>query len=241
MENKQRRTRRTNEQIENEIDEAIKRLVEEKGFIDFPVTTIFNEAGVDPNAFYRRYKGLPEIYNEIARKYDFWVNDSIRVSDLAVIGDEEFMKQTLNNLYKHINENKIMQKLLLWELTEVNSTTQHTAQLRDTLNHTLLSYYNNSLSKSGLNTNCIFAILIAGIYYLILQRGIATFCLIDFSSEQGEKILEETIGQIVDMLYQKQEQSIKQRETIEKMLADRISKKKICHYLNLSMEDLKDF
>jgi hypothetical protein len=45
------------------------------------------------------------------------------------------------------------------------------------------------------------ALLISGIYYLILHRNMSTFCNVDFSSKSGRERLEKTIDQLVSILF----------------------------------------
>jgi hypothetical protein len=45
------------------------------------------------------------------------------------------------------------------------------------------------------------ALIISGIYYLILHRNMSTFCNVDFSSKSGRDRLEKTIDQLVSILF----------------------------------------
>lgn len=199
------RQRRSNEELEASIISALEKIIEEKGFTHLPVTSLISAAKIDPNAFYRRFNGMEALYETIAKKYDFWLNDSIDMSELSKYSDEEYLVKILTDLHKKLSSDKMMQKVLLWELSEENETTKHTAALRDILNQSLLSYYRNSLKESGLDTNAIFAIIIAGIYYLMLHRGIASFCDINFTSEDGARRLDNAIKQIIHLLYMNNE------------------------------------
>lgn len=236
---KKRKVRRTKEQLEIDIVEALEKMISEKGFIHMPVTSLISEAQIDPNVFYRRYQTVADIYDDIAKKYDFWINESVNISDIGSMGDKAFMIEQFKILYKKLSDNLVLQKLLLWEITDINKTTKRTSQLRDTLHHGLLSYYDMIFESSGLDINCIFALFISGIYYLTLHRGIATFCLIDFSTEEGASRLNKTIEQLVDILYLKLEHQKNQKRMVQMMLKDGISEKKVCQYIGVSLSELR--
>lgn len=142
MEPKNRRERRTKIQLEQDMMGAIARLVCEKGFSDIPLLEFTAEANIDPNVFYRRYT-VEDIYSELARKYDFWANGSVNVNRLHTLGDKAFFVNRIKMLHSRssLKANPIMQKILLWELTEVNEATRHSAQIRDTMNSNLVLYY----------------------------------------------------------------------------------------------------
>lgn len=239
MEQKNRRERRTKIQLEQDMMGAIERLVCEKGFSDISLLEFTAEANIDPHVFYRRYKTVEDIYSELAKKYDFWINDSINVNELHRLGYKAFFANGIKMLHTNLKANPIMQKLLLWELTEVNETTKHSAQMRDTMNSNLVLYYKRLFDQINVEITPILALLIAGIYYLTLHRGITTFCLIDFSSEQGKQKLDTAIDAITELVFAQIEQHERQVTMAKEMNKDGILHKNICKYMGISAEKLK--
>lgn len=235
----QKSKRRTNIQLEQDMMSAIEDLVSEKGFSDIPLLEFINRAHIDPNVFYRRYKTLDDIYGMLAKRYDFWINDSIDISDLQRLGDKAFLSNVIKKLHNTLLENPIMQKLLLWELTEVNETTKHSAQFRDTMNANLVLYYKRIFDEVNIDIAAIAAILVGGTYYLTLHRGIATFCLIDFNSEQGRKQLDAAIDAVTELLFLHIEQTNKQIAMAKEMVKDGIKPQDICRYMGITPKELK--
>ncbi len=236
---KKRKARRTKEQLEQDIVDALEVLVSKKGFADIPVTYLISEAGIDPNVFYRRYQTVSDIYNEVAKKYDLWVNNTINLGDLNTLGDKLLLSQSLKKLHRDLSDNVVMQKLLLWEITDINSTTKRTASMRDTMNQSLISYYKQVFETSDINIQGALSILIGGVYYLTLHKEISTFCMIDYNSSEGAKILDKTLEQMVDMLYTHMNFKSNQKRMALEMLADDIPKKKICQYMGISLAEFK--
>lgn len=239
MEQKNRRERRTKIQLEQDMMDAIERLVCEKGFSNIPLLEFTHEANIDPNVFYRRYKTVEDIYSELSKKYDFWINDSIDVNQLHTLGDKAFFANGIKMLHRTLQANPVMQKILLWELTEINETTKHSAQTRDTMNSNLVLYYKRLFELINFEITPVLAILIAGVYYLTLRRGIATFCLIDFSSEQGKEKLDAAIDTITEMVFAQIEHRNRQVTMAKEMDKDGILHENICKYMGLSTKELK--
>lgn len=239
IEQKSKRERRTNEQLEQDILNAIESLVCKKGFTEIPLMEFINEAHIDPNVFYRRYKTVSDVYSTLAKRNDFWINDSIEMSELPKLGDKAFFASGLKKLCNTLRDNLIMQKLLIWELSEVNETTKHSAQFRDTMNSNLVLYYKRIFDEVGIDIAPIIALMISGIYYLTLHRGIATFCLIDFSTEEGQKKLSSTIDTITEMLFRHIEHQKKQVFMAKEMAQDGITHQNICKYMGITPKELK--
>lgn len=66
---------------------------------------------------------------------------------------------------------------------------------------------------------------------MTLRRGITTFCLIDFSSEQGKEKLDAAIDTITDLIFAQIEHYEKQVTMANEMDKDGILHKNICKYM----------
>lgn len=241
METMKSGTRRTNSQLDSDVMRELEGLVKQHGFGNIDLTMLLQKAHVGANVFYRRYGSMQQLYDTLAGNYDFWINDTVKISDLNTLGPKKFFAHTLKSLYKGLSDNAIMQKLLLWEMSEDNDTTRRTAQMRDIMNLNLIQYYDLMFRPAKINIRSVVALLISGIYYLILHRERAEFCSIDFNSAEGEKLLSEAIDILTDVIFDKLDQFNEKREMISRMLADGISKRKVCKYMNITVSELNSF
>lgn len=218
----------------------LEKLVQEKGFANVSVTALMARANLEANVFYRRYGSIDNLYDRLAKRYDFWINDTIKISELNDLGPKLFFAKTLKTLYKELYENAVMQKLLIWEMTADNSTTRRTAQMRDTMNLNLVEYYDLMFKPLNINIRGIIALLISGIYYLILHKERAPFCSIDFNrADGGGKAFSEAVDTLVDLLFNQLESYNEKRESLNRMLKDGISKEKACQYLGISLTEFE--
>ena len=71
-ENKTKRYRRTNVDIQADIIKAAESLIKKKGFASILVTELINKARIEPLVFYNRYDNLSEFYDEFVKRYDYW-------------------------------------------------------------------------------------------------------------------------------------------------------------------------
>ena len=231
------RVRRTNAEIDNAVMTELEKLVIRNGFEKVLVTELMAKASLESPVFYRRYGSIDNLYDKLAQRYDFWINDTIKMSELSDLGPKLFFAKTLKTLYKELCNNIVMQKLLLWEISADNDTTRRTAQIRDLMNLNLVEYYDMLFKPAHINIRGVIAILISGVYYLILHKERASFCKIDFNTPEGEEAFSEAVDILVEMLFDRIEIHNEKRECYERMLKDGISKKKACQYLGVGINE----
>lgn len=231
--------RRTKVQLEKDIMNALEQLIIERGFMNIPMLTLVKAAGIDPNVFYRRYGVIENLFDKFTSQYDFWLNDILNISDLPKLGDRTFFTESLKKLYDELERNHVMQKLLAWELSEDNSITRRTAGMREKLNLNLIAYYEDVFRSSGIDIKSITALLLGGLYYIVLHQERATFCTMDFRTEEGHKSLNNAIDTVVGLIFDKLEQRQKQQQMVQRMLNDGISQAKISEYLDITPYQLK--
>ena len=132
-----------------------------------------------------------------------------------------------------------MQKLLLYEMTTINSTTKRSAETRDVMNLNLITFYENLFAPAKINIKSIASILIGGIYYLILHKECAKICTIDFKTKEGENAFSEGIDFLTDIIFDRLEMYDRDKKAIRQMISDGISESKICKYMGINKNDLK--
>lgn len=175
---KERRKRRSTKDIEESIINAATRLIEIEGFSNLTVTGIMRQAEIEPVQFYNRYDDLNKFIDEYVKKYDYWFSDIVK-SQKQYSNDKALYMNILVGLFQSLSENKIMQELLKWELANNNETSQRTAQLRELHTLPLCQKFSNIFSNTDIDIVTISALIIGGIYYLILHDKLSTFSGID--------------------------------------------------------------
>lgn len=184
MEN--RRKRRTKNDIEESINRAATQLIKEKGFQDLTVTAIMQKARIEPVVFYNRYNDLNSFMDEFVKRYDYWFSNIAKgIEDIQDIKKQYVL--ILKSLFDSLQENEVMQQLLRWELSSNNNTTQHTARLREFYTLPLVEEYKNIFKNSNIEIDAVSALVIGGIYYLILHGNLSEFAGIDIKTDEGKQ------------------------------------------------------
>ena len=233
-EQKTRRKRRNKYRLRLDLLEAVSRVLREKGYINLNINNVCEYADVDRNAVYRHFKDFDSMLSQFIETKDYWVGALDNVKDVEIKDFKLFLKQILFNQYDSINKDPELQQLLIWELAELSLRTKTIAQRRETLSENLIKQFDAHFKESGIDFNTICAIIIAGIYYLIMHKKHSTFCLVDFVKEK-ERMLE-AIDQIVEILFEVKEK----REQTLKFAANALRKgfdeQTVCEIFELSPE-----
>lgn len=229
---KERTARRTNEQLENAVMSALEALITERGFMNASLLSFLKIAGIEANVFYRHYGTLDQLYDKFIDQYDFRLYDTLN-SNMHKSDDRQFCKKVLKKLYMGLEQDIVMQKILLWELSDLNPTTCKTAAIRERMSLDIMGYISAAFSRTSIDIQPIAALLVAGVHYIILHRGHSGFCTLDFKTGYGRKRIFKAIDMLVNLLFDKLEQEQRYREMALRMEKDSISEAKIAYYLDV--------
>lgn len=231
---KERRKRRSAKDIEENIINAATYLIENEGFSNLTVTGIIRQAEIEPVQFYNRYDDLNRFIDEYVKKFDYWFSDIVKSLNQSR-SDKELYINILIGLFQSLSGNKVMQELLKWELANNNETSQRTAQLRELHTLPLCQKFSNIFSNTDIDIVTISALIIGGIYYLILHDKLSTFSGIDLKKESDRQKVIKAISKLSEMLFTPIPSSLT-RENIDiivKMKKDNIPVDKIAYYTGI--------
>lgn len=230
--NKPRRHRRTRETLEKDVLNAVTSLIEEVGFANVTLTAVAQRAKIEASVFYRRYDNLEELFDEYTHKYDYWLSGITELlpTDLS---DEDTLKWLLRSLSTALYRNRVMQQLLIWELSDDNHVTRRTANLREKISENLIQALETRFANSGFDMNVVVALFISGIYYLILHRNMSKFCNVDFSTRKGKERLENTVDQLVSVIFCEIKRKSELKEIAENLKAEGVSEELLAKYIQL--------
>jgi len=221
-ENKPKRYRRTNVDIQADIIKAAESLIKKKGFASMLVTELIKKARIEPLVFYNRYDNLSEFYDEFVKKYDYWFKDVLTGIQFPTDSELGYIS-IFKDVQKALQNKSVMLELLRWEIAEGNETTVRTAMLREMHTLPLVNIYEAKFKT--IDISAMSALIIGGIYYLNLHRDRSKFAEIDLNTEQGQKRIERALEDFGRMIFHHQELTDYKRTVAEKMKGKGISDK----------------
>ena len=213
MENKKKRVRRTYQELEKDLFNAISSLVKKEGFGKITFVNISNEAKVNMSVLVRRYGKVENLIELYTQKFDYFLNDILYSKDLSNIDDSKKLFHIIAERFvTTLHRNKEMQELMIWELAENNPITRKSTRRREKTLMETLDLYRDPIKHSGIYPNAFLALITAGMYYILLRKDRSTLCGIDFHSKEGRKILIETLFQLTSLLVDKSNEMIRKEE-----------------------------
>ena len=211
---KPRRQRRSKADIEAAIQKAAIVQIKKKGFARALVTDIVKRAKIEPIVFYNRFKNLDEFYDVFVKRYDYWISDLTRSFNSSLENENGYI-EAMHTLLDALLDDSLMTELLRWEVAEGTSITERTAKLREIDFNTIIKRFEQSICTTGVDGVAISAIIIAGIYFMVLHKDRSTFAGIDLNSEQGIERLKNAFGQLGKMLYSARKNEEKRQRLAE--------------------------
>lgn len=197
-----RKTSGGDEALEKKVMRATKEIIEAHGFAALTEQAVVGRAGVDRRKYRARYKNLQVLVREFVSMNDYWLGN-LSVGICGTLGIESFVHQTCLNLVRSLYNDRVMQRMLIWELDSDNEITREIAKLRETKNRSLVNAFAKHAEVTGEDIPALMALLVGGIYYMILHSGRSTFCGVDFSTVKGKKRLADAINFMVQTIYAK--------------------------------------
>lgn len=184
---------------------SVGKILKDQGYANLGINQVAEEANVDKTFIYRKYKDFDGLLRAYIEKQDFWLRILEEIEDLKIEDQRSFMKEILAEQFAAVYKNEEFQQYLVWELGDKEGFTTKIAIERELMADKLLKQTSKGIENTGINLNMIYALFIAGIYYLILHRGKSTFCTIDITQEGDTQEFNRTIAWLVDVIFDKQE------------------------------------
>ena len=193
------RNRRTKKELEHLIWDAFERLAIKDGFYSITLVKLAREADVEPPVIYKRFKDAEDLFEQYVQRNDFWLNRTIAID--PNLSPKECVVKVLTGLIDHMYDNEIMQRILLTVLNNTNETSRQIAANRERSNKHLIEYLHNGLKDYGVSADVIVAIMLGGIYYLVLHRKVGTVNMVDFNKEENKELMKKAIREMTNKIF----------------------------------------
>jgi len=237
MEKVKKRVRRTNVAIERDIMTTISKIVKEEGFCNLNISLLSERANVRISVIERHFGSMDSLLKLYTQKYDYWLNDAVDVDNVA---EKEILNSVATRFVEALWNNKELQKLMIWELIEDNSITRRSAQRREPTIQNIIPRYEAVINNLEADPKAVLAVIIAGIYYLILRKDRSTFCGVNFKSKKGKVILTTVVASIFSDLGELSKNNNTEFDIARKLKENGVSTDIIVQSTSLTKEQVEE-
>ena len=189
--------------------QAVGKVLLKKGYTGLNASAIAKEAGIDKSLVWTYFGSLNNLVEEYIAQRDFWkykAKESIEylTTETKVINDED-MASLLQFQFQSLLDDEILQRIMLWGISEKKDFLRNLSDERELIGEEIFKIIDPQFKNSDIDIRGILAILVAGIYYLVLhgKTNGSLFCGIDLNTVDGEQRIKESISQIITMAFKK--------------------------------------
>lgn len=200
---------RDKERTKVKMIQAVGKVLLKRGYTGLNASSIAKEAGIDKSLVWTYFGSLDKLVEEYIAQRDFWkykAADSI--NNMLTFKDgikAEYMSGLLQFQFQSLLDDEILQRIMLWGISEKKDFLRHISDERELIGEEVFKIVDPQFKDSNIDIRGILAILVAGIYYLVLhgKTNGSLFCGIDLNTTDGEDRIKESISQIISMAYKK--------------------------------------
>lgn len=201
---------RNREKTESKILEAVSELVLKEGIKKLGINSIARKAGVDKVLIYRYFDGFNGLLKTYIRKQDFFANfakfSQERIEDLNQDEIPDHFKKIFLMQLSYLRNNKELQEILLWELSNKDEITDFIASEREKVGIEILNMLKSKASNFNVDIEAFSTLIICAINQIVLRsRTVDVFSGMDLTKEESWIRFENTIELIIDLLKIKKE------------------------------------
>lgn len=230
------RTRRTNTKIDIDITNAISGAIKDVGFSNLRFRDIQERGNISSPVINSRYESIEHLIDQYVRRYDYWLNNTVNIDPADIDNPKEYYIEAAERLINSFYNNKEIQRLHIWEMSDDNPTTRRTAGIRESETARLVRFFEERFADTGIDIAAVTAVIVGGIYDIILRKDRSTFCGIDFSKRAGKQRLIVAAHTIISLLYEAREQHGAMMDVARKLLQNGVSVEVISQSTGLSIE-----
>lgn len=197
------------EQTMQRLVDAVGAIIKKNGYKGLGLNAIAKEADVSKILIHRYFGGVDQLVEAYVLKNDYWI---AKAGEVAVEAKGKTDKETLRDLvisllkghFEYFDTHEEMRSIILWEITEKTMLLNSVCLVREEVGSLLLEKAEPLFADSKKNLKGITAIIVSGIYYMILhaKKNGSTICGIDVNSKEGQKEILDTIEQIVNWTFE---------------------------------------
>jgi len=200
---------RDKEQSKRKLINAVAEVFKNEGYTGLGVNKIARLAGTDKKLIYRYFGSFERLVEAYVVETDYWMRFVDQLNELKVPENMAEMKRllgyVLKNQFLYFYEDKEMQQLIFWELAAKSDLMRSIHQTREVRGQQLLEMTDRYLEKEKVNFRAIAALLVGGIYYMILhtRNNGSMFSDIDLSKPDGRHDILNAIDVILEMTFRR--------------------------------------
>lgn len=187
--------------------EGVGTIIRTKGYTGLSATNIAKAAGLSRRLITLYFGTVDNLIETYVRGKDYWLAASGDAVDMIKNNTGENTKQILDcllqNQMDYFFSNEEMQKTIIWQISESTQIMKEVCEERELLSKFFFALSDKELKGKNIDLRATSALLVAGIYYLVLHAKSTDtlFCEIDLRTPEGMVRIKKAISLILESTY----------------------------------------
>lgn len=179
-----------------------------EGYKGLRVNKIARQADVNKVLIYRYFGTVEMLFKRYIEQQDFWSPYNVNIDQILeenrADSGKSLAKKILQEQLGYFYQNKQMQELIRWEITEKNAISRGISNMREYAGDQMLGLTDAHFANTQVSFRAVMTLLIGGIYYCVLhdKTNGSKFCGLDINHPDDMRQLHKTMDQIIDWAYQ---------------------------------------
>ena len=186
---------------------AVGKVIQTVGYTGLTPTNIARVAGLDRKLISLYFGSVNNLVETYIKSKDYWLAATGDASEIMKHNKgektREILESVLLNQLDYFYSNPEMQKIIVWQLSEQTDIMKQVCTEREKMSTSFFALSDKELEGRQVDLRATAAILVAGIYYLVLHAKTdnGLFCEIDINSEQGMDRIKAAVKTILEGAY----------------------------------------
>jgi len=195
------------EKSKQRLIEAVGTVIKSKGYTGLNATNISKAAGLDRRLISLYFGTIDTLIETYIRGKDYWLAASGDAVDMIKENRGEntrrILDHLLHNQLDYFFTDEEMQKIVLWQISQSTQIMKEICEERELLSKDFFALSDVELKGRDLDLRAVSALLVAGIYYLVLHAKStdSLFCEIDLNTKGGMERIKKAISFILEKTY----------------------------------------
>lgn len=187
--------------------EAVGTVIKNEGYTGLTATNIARVAGLNRRLITLYFGTIDNLIETYVRSKDYWIaasGDAVElIKEYTGENTKPILDKLLQNQLDYFFNEEEMQKIVLWQISQSTQIMKDVCEERELLSRDFFKLSDRELEGKDTDLRAVSALLVAGIYYLVLHAKSTDtlFCEIDLNTTEGMVRIKKAISLILDQTY----------------------------------------
>ncbi|MBT2560083.1 TetR/AcrR family transcriptional regulator [Pedobacter sp. ISL-68] len=188
--------------------DAVGVVIKTKGYTGLSATNIAQAAGLSRRLITQYFDTIENLIETYVRGKDYWLATAGDAVDMIKRSNgnntRNILDCLLQNQLDYFLSNEEMQKTILWQISERTKIMTEVCEERELLSKFFFALSDKELEGRNIDLRAVSAILVAGIYYLVLHAKSTDvlFCEVDLNKPEGMERIKNAISLLLKKTYE---------------------------------------